>query len=340
VKESSTQRILIVKLGAIGDVVNSLPFLNRLRAGRPGAHITWAIAPLAHALVRGHGAVDEFLILDTTTLGGQVSFLRELMRRRFDLAIDLQRLTKSSLIARLSGAPERLGFDRARCKEISAWFTNRKIPPNPEPGTTLDQYIEFADVLGLPPSPMTWDLPVEEAPATEETGSGPRLVVSMGASKEANRWPAAHWSRLCAGLVERFDARLHLSGGPEDRPLAEEVARAAGVPLANRTGQLSLKQTGGLIAGADLFIGGDTGPLHMAVGLRTPVVALFGASDPARTGPWRQAEGVVQGPPPAEGCAPCRKRHCFVAGHPCMADLAPEAVLARAGERLGAGAGR
>lgn len=345
---TSAQRVLIVKLGAIGDAVNSLPFLNRLRAGWPAAHITWAIAPLAHSLVRGHAAVDEFLVLDLAARGGKRSFLRELRRRRFDLAIDLQRLTKSGLIARLSRAPQRLGFDRARCKEISAWFTNRKIPPNPDPGTTLDQYLEFADALDLPPAPVTWEIPIEEAAATAEAGSGPRIIINLGASKEANRWPGPSWARLCQILSERFDARLHLGGGPQDRELAEEVARSSGVALSNRVGDLTLKETGGLFQSADLVVGGDTGPLHMAVGLGIPVVGLYGASDPARTGPWspgpRKASGawggaVVQAPPPAEGCVPCRKRHCFVPGHPCMTALTPEAVVDLVGLRLRAPVG-
>ncbi len=340
---SEAQRILIVKLGAIGDVVNSLPFVNRLRAAQPRAHITWAIAPLAHSLVRGQRAVDEFLVLDRSTRGGTRRFLRALRSREFDLTIDLQRLTKSGLITRLSGAARRLGFDRARCKEQSAWFTNEKLAPNAHPGTTLDQYLEFAEHLGLPPAPVTWDLPVEEPPPATGRGTGstdgPTVVVSLGASKEANRWPAASWARLCAALHADLKAHIELSGGPQERPTAREVSALAAVPLEDRVGCLSLKQTGGLLAGADLFIGGDTGPLHMAVALGTPVVALFGSSDPARTGPWGQAPGVVQAAPPAAGCAPCRKRRCSVPGHPCMTDLSVEAVLGRARERLGASVG-
>jgi ADP-heptose:LPS heptosyltransferase len=295
--------------------------------------------------------VDEFLLLDRAAPAGTRRFIRELRRRDFDLAIDLQRLTKSGLITRLCGAPRRLGFDRQRCKEQNSWFTNEKIPSRTAPGTTLDQYLEFADHLELPPTPVTWELPIEAPPpastvpdatpdnartstADRTAGGGPNIVINLGASKEANLWSVGAWAELCLALHKTIGARIELSGGPQDRPRATEVATRAGIPLGDRVGQLSLKQTGGLIAEADLFIGCDTGPLHMAVAVNTPVVALFGSSDPARTGPWGQAEGVVQAPPPAAGCAPCRKRTCFVAGHPCMADLSVAAVMERVQARL------
>src|SRR5439155_13620108 len=105
------ERIAVVKLGAIGDVVNSLPFVNRLRAGYPGARITWIIAPLAHRLVEGHRAVDEFLVVDVEHPANWLGIVRELRARRFDLAIDLQRILKSALLTRATGARHRLGFD-------------------------------------------------------------------------------------------------------------------------------------------------------------------------------------------------------------------------------------
>lgn len=323
------ENIALVKLGAIGDAVNSLPFVNRLRRGYPEARITWIIGPPALALLSGHPAVDEFLSFDSKRWSTWPAFLHDLRARRFDLVIDLQRITKSGLIARASGSAQRLGFDRARCKEVSFLFTNLKIPPNAQAGVTVEQYLEFAEYLGLSPSVPRWDLPVEEfeAPRTGEM----RIVVNVGASKPANRWPADRWARLCRRLVEEVGATVHLIGGAGDRAAVQAVIDRAGVGLHDQAGRLSLKQSAGLIRSARLFIGGDTGPLHIAAALGTPCVALFGAADPRRTGPFGGSRGVVSQPVP---CSPCRRRHCNVAGHPCMRDLAVERVFERAVEML------
>lgn len=322
----SPERILIVKLGAIGDVVNALPCVNRLRRGLPGARISWAIGPLAHRLVAGHPAVDEFLELDLARPGSWAHAVRRLRAGRFDLALDLQRLLKSGLLAWSSGAPLRVGFDRARCKEGSHLFTNLRLAPNPRPGTTVAQYLEFADLLGIPPCEPEWRLPYEPWTGDGEPG-GPRVTLNLGASKPANRWYADRWARLAEGLVREEGARVRLSGGPEDRPLAAEVARLCAAPLRDCVGELTLPQSAGLLAASDLVIACDTGPLHVAVALGVPVVALFGAADPARTGPFGRPGSVVSVP---TICAPCRRRTCFVAGHPCMTELAPELVLERA----------
>ncbi|MFT5151297.1 MAG: heptosyltransferase-1 [Planctomycetota bacterium] len=322
-------RIGIVKLGAIGDVVNSLPFVNRLRDAWPEAHITWCIAPLAHKLVVGHAAVDDFLILELRRPSQWFRHMLELRRARFDLVIDLQRIAKSGLVARISGAKRRLGFDRARSKESSWVFMTERIPPNDAPGVTVEQYLEFADHLGLPPSPTRWDLPQSTYARSDQ--QEPLIVINPGASKEANRWPAVYWAELCRELVEEFGASIVVTGGAEDRALASELQQQSGVALVDSCGQYSLKESAGLFAAADLFVGGDTGPLHMAVAVGTPVVALFGAADPARTGPHGQSSRVVSHWVP---CSPCRKRICLIEGHPCMRDLEVERVLEKIRETL------
>jgi lipopolysaccharide heptosyltransferase II len=322
------ERIGLVKLGAIGDVVNTLPFANRLRAGYPAARITWVIAPLSHALLEGHPAVDEFLVFDAKQPSTWPGFVRELRAQRLELAIDLQRLIKSGMITRATGAKTRLGFDRARCKERSHVFTNLRIPANPAPGVTVAQYLEFADFLELPAQPPTWKLPFTPFAAR----AGERIVVlNVGASWSSKLWANERWAELARRLAQELGLAVHLSGGREDRAAAGEIARAAGVPVVSHAGELTLRETAGLLASAELVISGDTGPLHMAVALGRPVVALFGAADPRRTAPFGQPDAVVRN---AVECSPCRKRVCPVPGHPCMSGLSVESVFARARSRL------
>lgn len=315
-------KVCIVKLGAIGDVVNSLPLLHRLRAAWPACHITWVIAPLAHGLVGGIEGVDEFLVLDLKRKGELPAFLRELRRRRFDLVIDLQRLMKSGLLSWLSGAPRRLGFDRARSKEFSWLFSNERITPNSAAGVTVAQYLEFADHLGLEQTPPEWKLPIEAW-----TSEAPRLCLNLGASKEANLWPEASWTELIRQAATWLGpTNIALSGGPGDRDAAERVLADAPTGIVDTVGRLSLKQSAGLLAASELVVACDTGPMHIAVAVGTPLVALFGAADPERTGPFGQPEAVLYRPAP---CSPCRKRECFVDGHPCMTELSVELVMER-----------
>lgn len=323
------ERIGLVKLGAIGDVVNTLPFANRLRAGYPEARITWVIAPLSHALLEGHPAVDEFLVFDAKQPASWPGFVRELRARRLDLAIDLQRLFKSGLITRASGAKTRLGFDRARCKERSHLFTNLRIPPNPAPGVTVAQYLEFADFLELPAQAPTWTLPF--TPFAGARADERIVVLNVGASWSSKLWANERWAELVRRLAQELGLSVHLSGGREDRAAAEAIVREAGVPVVSHAGEFTLRETAGLLASAELVISGDTGPLHMAVALGRPVVALFGAADPRRTAPFGQPEAVVQHP---VQCSPCRKRVCPVPGHPCMSGLSVESVFSRARSRL------
>ncbi len=319
---SAPKKLCIVKLGAIGDVVNSLPLVNRLRAAYPETHITWVIAPLAHGLVQGHCAVDRFLVFDVNKRSEWWPFLRELRRQRFDLVIDLQRILKSGLITRLSGAPRRLGFDRGRCKEGSWVFTNERIAANPTPGVTVGQYLEFGEALGLPQQEPVWKLPFEPW-----EGVRPAVSLGIGASKPSNHWPMQHWTELASRLAGEFGAqRVALVGGPGDRDNADQLLEQGPAGLLDTVGKLSLKQTAGLIAASEVFVACDTGPMHMAVATGTPLVALFGAADPLRTGPFGRPDAVLY--EPAE-CSPCRKRHCFVEGHPCMNNLRVDGVHAQ-----------
>lgn len=323
------QRIGLVKLGAIGDVVNTLPLANRLRAGYPQARITWIIGPGPARLLAGHACVDEFYVLDVRQRSSLWRAWRELRARRFDLVLDLQRLIKSGLIAWASGAPQRLGFDTARSKESSWIFSNQRIAPNPHPGVTVAQYLEFADYLELPQCTPRFDLPFEEyEPAPAGTK---RVVLNLGASWRSKLWFEERWAQLATRLTQELGAQVCLCGGPEDASSAARVQALVKVPLINAVGQLSLRGTAGLLRSAHLVISGDTGPLHMAVALGTAVIGLYGAADPRRTAPFGQEHAVIRHPVP---CSPCRKRECFVAGQPCMSGIEVENVFQAARARL------
>jgi len=338
------ERVLVVRLGAIGDVANALVFAGALKAASPGVRVGWAVHELAAPLVRGHPAVDR---VHLWRRGGGAAGLRALVRevreQRYELAVDLQRLAKSALLARLSGAPRVLGFDRARTKEASWLLTRERIAAADPTAPMVEQYLEFARHLGIADPELRRELPIDvgaRAWAAEQTASlgGAPVVVALGATKPANRWEPERFGALAAALAGGDGATgpgspVVLTGGPDEVEAGRRAAAAAAgrEGVRNLVGETTLPELCALLAEARLFVGCDSGPMHLAAALGTPVVALFGPADPRRTGPYGAGHRVVRVPP---SCAPCNRRTCNAPRHACMEDIEVEHVLAQARSAL------
>src|SRR6266404_3254153 len=292
----AAERILIVLLGAIGDVTRALPLAMRLRAAYPQARIAWAVEPAAAPLLENHPALDERLVF--ARAGGAAAFLRFLRRvraGRFDLVVDLQRHLKSGFVSVASRAPVRIGFHRRNSKELNWLFNTHTIAPVDERGWKLEQYQRFAALLELP----------EEAP---------RFGITLRSDEEAR--------------VDALNARgmdTVILGGADARPIAAATAALARRPPLDLSGQTSLREVYGVLARARLAIGPDSGPMHLAAAAGTPVVSLWGATTPARSAPFRSEDFVLVGRVP---CAPCYRRRCPI-GRQCMQAITPARVLAQ-----------
>lgn len=313
-------RILIVKLGAIGDVVYTLPLLDRLRAALPNAYIAWAVEPKAAPIVAGHPQLDRVLIFERRRgAHGLVSLVRAVRTARFDLVLDLQRILKSGLVARLSGARHLVGFDRDRAKELSYLLTNERVPAATDVRHMVEQYLDFARYLGAPERAVSFRFPA----AYSAVGPASDVAIGIGAGKAANRWTAAAWARL----IEHLSAaglRVTLTGGGAiDRELAGEIARLTMAPRDDRVGTTTIPETAAVIRGSRLYVGLDSGMTHLACALGHPVIAIYGAADERRTGPWGPRARVVRARPP---CAPCGQRLCPLESHVCMTELEPRIV--------------
>ena len=329
--------LLVVRLGAIGDVVNALVFASAVKAELPAARIGWVVHPLAAPLVEGHPDVDRVHVWRKG--GGPSEFrrvLREVRSERYPLAIDLQRIQKSALLARLSGAKRIVGFDRGHAKEGSWLWTTERLSSDPTRVHMVDHYLGFARHLGLRAEHPVRRLP--EEPGSErwaeglvdELGGAP-VLVNLGATKPANRWPAERFGELAAKLERTMQAPICLTGSEADREAEARALSAAGsLPgVRSLVGRTSLPQLVALCRRARLFIGCDTGPMHIAAALGTPVLALFGPADPRRTGPFGDAHQVLRVPP---ACAPCNRRTCNQSRHACMEDITVELVATAAQE--------
>ncbi|MEM9800919.1 MAG: glycosyltransferase family 9 protein [Planctomycetota bacterium] len=295
---------LFVRLGAIGDVVNALTVATALREAAPATRIGWAVHPLSLPLVEGHPAVDRVHVWRRGGGARELSRLaREIRSARYELAADLQRLQKSALLARASGASRVLGFDRARCKESSWVWTRERIAPGPKREHMVLQYRRFLPLLGVPDRDPQHAFPHDAAAvawAEGRSANGPSTLLNLGASKPEKRWPTASWralaERLLAGDAGPLDGPILLTGGPGDADVAREVAR--GLDVVDLVGTTSLLQLLELSRRARRMVTADTGPMHMCAAVGTPVVALFGPSDPARTGPYGEGHVVLLGGEP------------------------------------------
>ncbi|MBC8207980.1 MAG: glycosyltransferase family 9 protein [Desulfobulbaceae bacterium] len=322
-------KILIVKFGALGDVVGALPFLNILRRLMPNAEIDWVVEPLSYPILDQHPALDNIILFRRDQGFRQLFYqIKQLRKNHYDLVIDLQRILRSGLVTRLTGARRRLGFDRDRCKEQSWLFTTERIPAKPDTSHIVDQYIEFARHLGATDLAIEYGIHLNnadrEAGLTFFSGQHPRIALNIGATKPANLWPAASFARLAHLIHDRFGCRPLLTGnGPEDKQRAQAITKA-NQNVINCVGRMTLPELMGTLETADAVISADTGPLHLATGLGTPVIALFGAADIRRTGPYLHREYALVGTAP---CAPCRKRHCTQATNQCLESISPEMAL-------------
>lgn len=292
-------RVGIVMLSAIGDAVHVLPVVNALKRRRPDCHIAWVLQPGPAALVRDHPAVDDVIVFDRKRGWRAFRDVRlELRRRRFDVVLALQTYFKAGLIASFADAPVKLGYDRARSKDMTWLFASHHLPPAPT-RHIQDEYLEFVEHLGVPAGPVTWALGPrdEERPAQRallERLDRPYAALVIGSSKPAKDWPAERWASVASHLHAEFGLQPVLVGGRSPREAAAEreiLERTNGRAISMLDS--GLRPLVGILERAALVVSLDTGPLHIATALGRPVIALMGYTDPRRTGPYRHCRDLI-----------------------------------------------
>lgn len=323
-------RILIVLLGAIGDVVRALPLLTRLRHGYPGARIAWVVEPAAAPLLHGNAALDEVLVFDRPRRARAfLQLLAAVRAYRPDLTVDLQRHLKSGVISRASGAPVRLGFHRRNSREGNWLFNTHAIDPMPHLSSKLQQNLAFADWLGIEDVPIAFGLQLTaaEEQRIEALLAGvraPFVAAFVGSTCESRLWFPERTAAVADTLAGRGVSTV-LVGGAGDVELASAVVPAAQFPPLNLAGRTTLRDLIGIFQRARAAFGPDCGPMHIAAAVGTPVISLWGATSAARSAPWGSESGVIIGAAP---CAPCYLKRCPI-GRVCMEQISVESVLAK-----------
>jgi lipopolysaccharide heptosyltransferase II len=353
-------KILLIRLRLIGDVVFTTPMLRALKRRFPGAHLTYLVEPAALAIVRGNPHLDEVIVAPRASgfarIADDLRLAGRLRRDHYDLVIDLHGGPRSAWLAWLSRAPERIGY------EISGrtWMYTRAVARPRElrrRHSVVNQWDLLEAIHGWPSGgPDPERDPVEMAPDVEAerdierrlaaagvTPAHELVVVHVSAGNPFRRWPEAAFTAVVSALAASPGRRIVLSSGPSDREAAARIAaasRQALGPAAERVldfGEFDLAELRALIERSRLFIGGDSGPLHIAATTSTPIVGIYGPTQPARSAPWRDprfaTESVeVAGLP----CRPCDQRVCEPGDFRCLTTLKPEDVLSAANRAMNA----
>ena len=304
-------KILIVKPSSLGDVLHSLPFLNAIKTCFPQAQIHWVIARGLHELLEGHPMINRLWIIDkdlwkklsraTETVKELKALFSGLRKEKFDLVIDLQGLLRSGLITMATKSRLRIGFREAR--EGSRLFYTQKVTGGRDIHA-VDRYLKVAASLGCKISEVRFPLITAPYAGLPENYA----VLAPGARWKTKRWPPERFGEVAALLP----FKSIIVGSKSDEELSKKVverSRGNAVSLAGKTG---LQELTGIIKGARFLLSNDSGPMHIAAALGTPVFAVFGPTSPTRTGPYPAGDAdkrhtIIKEDIP---CAPCFKKTC------------------------------
>jgi heptosyltransferase-1 len=275
----ASRGILVVRLGAMGDIIHTLPAVAALKQNHPGSLLTWMVEPQWVPLLEGNPFVDRVLVLRRKSFGGLIETWRELRVARYEFAVDFQGLIKSALSVAASRADRIYGFDESQVRErIAAIFYSHKTVSASL--HMVDRHLDLARACGTGLQPVQRVFPLPPGQPEGELPSGDFVLASPLAGWQSKQWPMEHYQRLSTRLKQELGIPLVLNG-PPDSSLPHRCGLAGLIHATRR---------------AVAVVGVDSGPLHLAAALGKPGVAIFGPTDPARNGPYGDSFRVLRAP--------------------------------------------
>jgi len=342
--------ILIVKLSALGDVVHTMPALNALRRHFPQAHISWLIEAMARDLVEGHPALDRLIVWRRrefeaafrtgrwrTAWGIFNEARRQVRDRTFDLVIDFQGLLKSGLWVGLARGRRKVGFGRGMERsEGGHLFLTERVPAISMEVHALERSLRLLEAAGVPVGPIDYRLPITDTARQQATaflaGNGIGPADRWIAIHPMTRWQTKLWFNdrfaAVADALTYPGLKVVFTGAPGDAPALDAIAASMKSRMIRTNGVGGLKVLAALLERASALVSTDTGPMHIAAAVGTPVVALFGPTAPNRTGPHGDRHIVLRSGVP---CSPCFSKRCIareVEAMACMKRITTDAVVA------------
>jgi ADP-heptose:LPS heptosyltransferase len=351
---SPPSRILLIRLREIGDVVFTTPAIGAIRRHLPGAHISYVVEPAAASVVASNPNIDDLIVVPRKHLLADVALGWRFRTARYQLVIDFHGGPRASLLTWLSAAPLRVGYAVAG----RAWMYTVRVPRPREwrPRHAVQNQWDLLTAIGIPPpDPQTHPVEMPADPAAAGAvrerlrlaGVGPAdrlIVVHVSAGNPFRRWPQSAFAVVVAALVSYSeDTRVMVMSGPSEREAAARVVEDARrqLPASQQARvwtaeECSLSELRFLLDGAALYIGGDSGPLHIAATSPVPIVALYGPTLPVRSAPWRDRALITESVETAGlPCRPCDQRVCTPGDFRCLTAISPEMVIEAAERALG-----
>jgi len=337
--------VCILRLSAIGDTCHVVPIVRTLQQAWPATQLTWIVGRTEARLMSLIEGVEFITVNKGAGLAAWRALRAQLHGRQFDVLLHMQLALRASLAALAVPATIKLGFDRARARELQWLFTNRRIAANTREHV-LDSFFGFPAALGIRERLLRWDVPLPAAARAYAErlipDARPTLVISPCSSHARRNWSEERYAALARHAVSRHAMRVILAGGPSaaERRAGEAIARGAGVAVVNQVGQDTLPELLALLARATVLLSPDSGPVHMATMVGTPVIGLYAATNPARSGPYLSGRWCVDAYPRAarafRGCEPQELPWGHKIEEPGVMDLiGVEEVTARLDELLG-----
>ena len=339
------QKILIVKLSALGDIIHTLPIVKGIKENWPNSVIGWLVGRNHRTVLEGHPFLDKIFIFERERWGGLDFFnrqqeiwqlVREIRRQRYDVVLDFQGLLRSACFTLLSGAKRRIGFSDSR--EMAFLAYTEMVQPTSPHMHAVEKNILLAERMAGPILSRDFTLPVssrDRERAESWMGNSPYVLLVPGARWATKRWPPGHFARLVDRVHQhrRGAISVALVGSSADKFVAEQIMAQASSPgkIINLVGKTSLKELAALMEKASVVVTNDSGPMHIASAMNTRVVALFGSTDPRKTGPYGTKHIVLK---TRLECSPCRKRTCEHRPS-CMEGISPEDVFSAVAKILG-----
>ncbi|MBQ9366030.1 MAG: glycosyltransferase family 9 protein [Schwartzia sp.] len=331
--------ILIIKLSAIGDVIHALPVSYAIKETYPDARVTWVVEPPALNILEDNPYIDEIIIFEKKKFKESLSgflenfspFRRKLKEGHFDIALDLQGLGKSAAIAYFSGAKKRYGTCNMR--EMSN-FISKPVIGEHKNGHIVERYLDVTRAIGCRVNDVVFPVAISEKDEriAKDTikkygvsDGASYAVLAVGANWPNKRWPVSYYADLADWLFGQQIIPVFVGGGALDESLISEITRKAQIPPVSIVGKTTLKQLAAVIKNSQFVIGGDTGPVHLAAGLKVPTIMLMGPTDANRNGPYGQSENAIEVNRP---CRWCWKRAC-PKGLDCLSAISVDMVKSK-----------
>ena len=328
-------KLLIVRLGSLGDIIHAVPAAAAIRRAHPNATIDWLVDVRHRELLDLVPVVTRAIPIRTSDARAVVAVIRELRRARYDVALDLQGLFKSAVLGRLSGASRVVGFPSELLRERGAhmFYTETAGEATPH---VIEKNLSMLKAIGIRMPEV--EFPIDDRNAAAAVEARSRLgvpeaqrfaLINPGAAWPNKRWPPVYFAEVVRALATRHGLRSLVLWGPGEEQLAQDVVTASGGAAAV-SAPTTLADLVSLTKASALMISGDTGPMHIAAAMGTPIVGIFGPTDPSRNGPWAENDLTVSR---YRACACHYERRCRISGW-CLLDISPREVMELVEKRL------